>query len=378
MSGRTLRRSRKKPGRSAAFHALLAVGVACRLAACGGTGNPARSAEPALSYADGLVLVVDGNGLEDAVSGIATEAVPAYSAGFVAAVASSGSKAIAAINRSGAALLDIDERTRTLRIEAIPSGEFAGRTVGSVLADGDGSFLVSLYRHPDETGPDSGGSLLRLDASAAAWETASLPESIDASSVYAMHRAEDGRFLVATRRLDGERVVTSRWLVGPDGRAEAVSLADFERMLAPRQARSAPPALRAALEALAAETGATRILAFARKPRGDGAWYALGAGAPETTVEVVAALDASGTAAFAAFPAGPAKIAMVSESRVELRDATLETPVPGATWNGALIHGDSDESLVLLLSWWVERFPDAAASGLLIKPLAGSARASAL
>lgn len=347
-------------------------------AACGKAGEPALPAERALSYADSLPLYVSGSGLTNSAAGIGLPGRPTHSADFVAAFASAGASAAAAINRSGAVVLDIDARARTLRMRDFPSPEFADRTVGSIFADADGSFLVSLYRHPDETGPDSGGSLLRLDTSAATWEPAALPPQIDAASLYSMHRGEDGGFLLTTRRQEGDSVVTTRWLVGPDGESERIDLATFESLLAPRPARAAPPALGAALESLAAKSGKRRILAFARNPRGDGTWYALGDGPPESAVEVVAALDGSGAFAFAAFPEGPALTARERDGTVELLEADIVVPEPGATWNGALIHGDSEESLVLVLSWWVERFPDTAGAGLLVRPFAGPARAAAL
>jgi len=348
------------------------------LAACARADPPPIEEAPALSYADGLILSVSGAGLADSGLRSAQPFAPAHEAGFVAAFASAGARAAVAINRAGTVILELETRTRTLRLKELPSPEFAGRTVGSMLADADGSFLLSLYRHPEESGPDSGGSLLRLDAGTGAWTEEALPDPIDSASVYAMHRLEDGSLLVATRRAGGERVETSRWLVPPGGKVEALSLTDFERLLAPRPARMAPPALRAALESLSEEAGGGRMLVFARKPRGDGTWYAIGDGTPESAVELVAALDASSTVAFAAFPRGPGKVARIKDGQVEISDAELVAPSPEATWNGALLHGEPDESLVLLLSWWVERFPDSAGSGVLVRPLAGPGRASAL
>jgi hypothetical protein len=376
MSGRKARRIGISSKRTVAIAAaVLASGL---VAGCGKPGEPTASEPPPLSYADSLVLVVSGGQM--ACPGFMPEPKPepAYAAGFIAALASTGSTAAAAINRSGAVVFEIDPRARTLRLKELSSPEFLGRTVDSLLADGDDSFIVSLYRHPDEQSPAPGGSLLRLDAATSAWKPESLPSPIDSSSVYSMNRLDDGGFLLTTRRLDGDRVETARWLVGPGGAAKRVSLADFERMLSPRSIRSAPPALAAALEALASRTGARRILAFARNPQGDGAWYVHGDGPPELAVEAIAALDESGAVAFTAFPEGPALVARDRGDSIELVVAPAVLPRTGATWNGALIHGDSADSLVLLLSWWVERFPDTAGAGMLVVPLAGPGRAAAL
>ncbi|HOX17465.1 MAG TPA: hypothetical protein PKW82_03340, partial [Spirochaetales bacterium] len=365
---------------AAAGMAILAAAVLAgfALAACGKPAPRSTEAVSDPSYADGLILYLTGAGLENSADLDARTFAPAHEAGFIAALASADGGAALAINRAGAVLLELDARTRTLRKREYPTPEFEGRTVGSMFVDDGGDILVSLYRHPDENSPDSGGSLLRLDPGSGIWSDEGLPAPIDAASVYAMHRLEDGRILVATRRAEGDRIEAARWLVRPDGKVEPLSLADFESLLAPRPARLAPPALRAALGSLVEETGGARILAYARNPRGDGTWYALGDGAPESTVEVVAAIDESGTVAFATFPEGPAKTASFKDGLVELSDVSLVAPSPGATWNGALIHGDSEDTLVLLLSWWVERFPDSAGSGLLVRPLAGPGRASAL
>lgn len=376
MPGHEARRRRRTSARTTVLATIVL--AILPLAGCGASAPRPVEGDPALSYADGLFLSVSGTGLAPADSRSAPPFAPAYATGFVAALASNGTRIAAAINRVGAVVLEPEERSRTIRVKEFPSPDFADRTVGAAFAELDGGFLFSLYRHPDEAGPDSGGSLLRLDASSGVWADEVLPSAIDAASVYALHRLEDGRFLVATRRTDGERIETSRWLVLPDGKVEPLSLTDFERMLAPRPARMAPPALRAALGSLAEETGGGRLLAFARNPGGDGTWYVLGDGAPETAVELVAALDASGAVAFAAYPEGPGKLASVTDGQVKVSDASLVAPVPGASWNGALIHGDRNHSLVLLLSWWVERFPDAAESGLLIRPLAGPGQASTL
>ncbi|MBN1241927.1 MAG: hypothetical protein JXA15_04375 [Spirochaetales bacterium] len=377
MLGRIAQRTGSSSDRRVALMA--AILASASIVACGKDAAPSVTEPGSLSFADSLLLVVSGNGLVPAgFQGGFPRPSPAHSSGFVAAFASSGQTVAAAINRAGAVVLEIDALNRTLRFNEIPSPEFSGRTVGSLLADEGDSFLVSLYRHPDESEPDAGGTMLRLDASAAVWEPASLPGPIDATSVFSLNRRDDGSFLLATRRLEGDRVLANRWLLPREGEAERLDMDAFERLLAPRDARSGPPALRAALEELGAATGIGRILAFARNPGGDGAWYVLGDGAPETAVEIVAALDRTGTVAFAALPGGPARIAAERDGSVELLDPGLEVPFAGATWNGALIHGDSGAPLVLLLSWWVESFPDTGGAGLFIRAVAGPDRAAAL